>query len=269
MKLKDKVAIVTGGTSGVGKAVATLFAKEGAKVVIAGRNAKKGQEAELAIGQAGGVGKFVRADVTQISDAEGLVAEAVREYGRLDILHNNAGIYILGSATDLSEEDWDRMFRTNVKGYFLCAKFAIREMMKNPPERGGVIIQTSSISGLVGLRNSLAYCASKAAVVNMTKALALDCAPYNIRVNCICPSGVAGTGMTKATLERLESMTHLGESEIMQSWSKAHPLGRMVTPEDVAKAALFLASDQSSYITGSVLLVDGGRLASAPSPAGL
>lgn len=252
MKLRGKVAIITGGGSGIGRVTAILFAKEGAKVVVADIDPERGQETVRMIREAGGESMFIRTDVTKAADAERMVKEAVKKYGGLDILHNNAGFWLVGKVdrvTEITEEDWNRIIDVNLKGVFLCSKYAIPEMIKNG---GGVIINTASEAGVVGCPDSAAYCAAKGGVVLLTKEMALDYAPYNIRVNCICPANILTPLMERyiATLESPEQ-TARAIAEVM-------PLGRFGRPEDVAYAALYLASDESAFITGAVLMVDGG-----------
>lgn len=187
-RLKKKVALVTGAGSGIGRAIARLFAKEEAKVVVVDIDPKGGTETVRLIEEAGGDAVFVEADVSNAKDAERMVKVSVDAYGKLDVLVNNAGINPSGTVVDTQEKTWDEVFNVNVKGIFLGSKYAIPEMTKNG--RGGIIINTASVAGLVGTGNEIAYCASKGAVVAMTKGMAIDHADQNIHVNCICPAGV-------------------------------------------------------------------------------
>lgn len=249
MKLQDKVALITGGNSGIGRAMAILFAKEGAQVVIAARNEARGNETVESIAKSGGQAIFVVCDVRKAEDCQKAVERAIEDFGQLDILVNNAGTIYRATVVDTTEEEWDDTMDTNVKGACLMSKYAIPWMIENG---GGVIINTASYYGLVGGREAAAYCASKGAMVLLTKALALDHAAQNIRVNCICPGSV-DTPMLKQEMEELGSV-----AKLRPLFEAKHPLGRICSPEEVARAALFLASDDSAFVTGSSLVIDGG-----------
>ncbi|HII40192.1 MAG TPA: glucose 1-dehydrogenase [Thermoplasmata archaeon] len=249
--LHGKVALLTGAASGIGRATAILFGREGAAVVVFDLK-DEGRGVVDTIAKAGGRAAFVRGDVTSAADCETAVQQAVSEFGRLDILFNNAGIIRRASVVDTTEEEWDRVMSVNVKSIFLLSKAAIPVMARTG---GGVIVNTASGWGLVGGRNAASYCASKAAVVNLTRAMALDHAAQHIRVNCVCP-GDTDTAMLR------EEARQLGEDvERFLAGSAQRPMGRMGRPEEIAQAALFLASDASSYVTGTALVVDGGGLA--------
>lgn len=248
MKLKGKVALITGGTEGIGFATARLFLQEGAKVVISGRSAEKGAKALTELSSLGEA-VFVRADVSSADDASSMVGSTVKRLGRIDIVFNNAGVFVERTVEQTTEEEWDRLIDTNLKGTFLVCKYAIPHMRA---QGGGVIINNSSDAGLVGNRVSAAYCASKGGVTLLTKAMALDHAKDNIRVNCVNP-GVVDTPMV-AKEARLSGHPE----EYMLQMDKDHPMGRVGRPEEVAKAVLFLASDDSSFVTGAALSVDGG-----------
>ena len=241
MRLKNKVALITGAGRGIGQATAVRFAMEGAKVVVVDIDSKEGEETVEMIKSAGGATVFVQADVSKAVDAEKMVKVAVEKFGKLDILFNNAGIELSGRVEDMPESDWDRVININLKGMFLGSKYAVPQMLK---QGGGVIICTASTAGLFGLGREAAYCASKGGVIALTRAMAMDYAAENIRVNCICP-GPIGTRLTKP----------------LQSTIKKVALGRIGKPEEIANAALFLASDESSFVTGSALMVDGGTIA--------
>ncbi|MEE9264629.1 MAG: SDR family oxidoreductase [Vicinamibacteria bacterium] len=250
--LEGKRALITGGASGIGKATALLFAKEGAAVSVADRDPAGGQETVREIEGQEGQALFVATDVTRTDDCKRAVQQAVARFGGLDVLVNNAGIIIRRSVVELDEADWDRVMDVNAKSVFLMSKFAIPAMRS---AGGGTIINMSSGWGLVGGAKAAAYCASKGAVVLLTKAMAVDCGPDGIRVNCLCP------GDTDTPLLRDEAR-QLGASESSFLAAAARrPLGRVGSPQDIARAALFLASDASSYITGTTLVVDGGGLA--------
>ena len=253
MKLKGKVALITGGNSGIGRATAILFAEEGARVVIAARNEARGNETVEAIARAGGEAIFVACDVRRAEDCRKAVRATIEAFGRLDILFNNAGVIYPGrTVVDATEEEWDHTMAVNVKGAYLMSKYAIPWMIKSG---GGVIINTASVWGLVGGKGAAAYCASKGAMVLLTKAMALDHASQNIRVNCICPGSV-DTPMLRQEMEELG-----GVEKLRPTFEAKHPLGRICTPEEVAKAVLYLASDDSSFVTGASLAIDGGRTA--------
>jgi NAD(P)-dependent dehydrogenase (short-subunit alcohol dehydrogenase family) len=250
--LSGKVALITGGASGIGRATALLFGREGAAVAVVDLNENEGQDVVRRIISDGGNAIFVRADVSRAADCQSAVQRTVERLGKLDILFNNAGIIRRASVVELSEEDWDQIMAVNVKSVFLLSKYAIPVMVK---AGGGVIINTASGWGLIGGRKAAAYCASKGAVVLLTKAMALDHGAQNIRVNCICP-GDTDTPMLR------EEARQLGKPEaLFLSESAQRPLQRIGKPEDIAQAALYLASDASSYVTGTTLVVDGGGLA--------
>ena len=247
--LEGKVAIITGGASGIGLATARLFATNGARLIIADMNRDAGQKAADGLG---GRACFEVADVSKSADCERVVERAMREFGTIDILLNNAGIIRRASVIDLSEEDWDRVMAVNVKSTFLLSRLVIPIMAKAGK---GVVINMASGWGLAGGARAVAYCASKGAVVLLTKAMAIDHGSQNIRVNCICP------GDTDTDMLRSEAR-QLGEREDrFLAGSARRPLGRLGKREEIADAALYLASDASSFVTGTALVVDGGGLA--------
>ena len=252
MQLSGKVAAITGGASGIGRASALLFAREGATVVLADVNVEAGRRVADDIIQSGGRAFFESTDVIRAGDCQRLVARAIREFGQIDILFNNAGIIRRATVLDLSEDDWDRVMAVNVKSIYLLSREVIPHMQRSG---GGTIINTASGWGLAGGAKAAVYCASKGAVVLLTKAMAIDYGPQKIRVNCICP-GDTDTGMLR------EEALQLGEqmSRFLAESAK-RPLGRVGTPEEIAQAALYLASDASSFVTGTALIVDGGGLA--------
>lgn len=249
MKLAGKVAIVTGGASGIGRASAVLFAREGAKVIVADRELEGAEDTVKLIHEMNGVALAVKVDVVSEPDVERMVQTVVAEFGTVDILFNNAGVEQLNYAThELPLEEWNRVVSINLTGVFLGSKHVIREMLRNG---GGVIINTSSIAGMVGFPDLTAYCASKAGVVNLTRQMAMEYAKQNIRVNCICP-GYIKTDMIRRTLK---------EAPGRKTTYAPPPIERMGQAEEIAEAALFLASNSSSYVTGIALPVDGGCLA--------
>jgi len=250
--LTGKRALITGGASGIGRAMALLFAREGAAVSVVDLDEVGGQTVVRKIVDDGRQAIFVRCDVTLAADCQRAVQRTVGKLGGLDILLNNAGIIRRATVVETTEAEWDRVMAVNVKSIFLLSKYAVPVMAQ---AGGGVIINTSSGWGLVGGRNAVSYCASKGAVVNMTRAMALDHGEQNIRVNCICP------GDTDTPMLRNEAR-QLGESdEDFLAEAARRPLQRIGKPEDVAQAALYLASDASSFVTGTALIVDGGGLA--------
>jgi NAD(P)-dependent dehydrogenase (short-subunit alcohol dehydrogenase family) len=250
--LRDRVALVTGGASGIGRAIALLFAREGAAVAVADRDADGGRAAEEAIRASGGRALFLDTDVTRDADCRRAVARTAEAFGGLHVLCNNAGIIRRGTVLDTSEEDWDRTFLVNVKPIFLMSRAAVPVMAA---AGGGVIINTASNWGLVGGPRAAAYCASKGAVVLLTKAMAIDHGPQNIRVNCLCP------GDTDTPMLRGEA-AQLGQAvDAFLRESAACPLGRVARPEEIARAALYLAGEGASFVTGAPLIVDGGFIA--------
>jgi NAD(P)-dependent dehydrogenase (short-subunit alcohol dehydrogenase family) len=252
MQLSGKVALVTGAASGIGRATALLFAREGATVVVADMNAEAGETVASEITRAGGRAFFEAVDVSRAADCRRVVERAMREFGAIDILFNNAGIIRRASVVDLSEEDWDRVMSVNVKSIYLMSREVIPHMRN---AGGGTIINTASGWGLAGGAKAAVYCASKGAVVLLTKAMAIDHGPEKIRVNCICP------GDTDTAMLRNEAQ-QLGEAnDKFLAESAKRPLGRVGKPEEIAQAALYLASDASSFVTGTALVVDGGGLA--------
>lgn len=252
MHLEGKTALITGAASGIGRATALLFAREGATVSVVDLDEDDGRAVAQEIAEGGGRAIFVRCDVSRAGDCRRAVQQTVDELGSLDILFNNAGIIRRTTVLDITEEEWDRVMAVNVKSIFLLSKCAIPVMAR---AGGGVIINTGSGWGLAGGRNAVSYCASKGAVVNMTRAMALDHGGQNIRVNCICP-GDTDTGMLR------DEARQLGESdERFLAEAADRPLQRIGQPEDIARAALYLASDASSFVTGTTLVVDGGGLA--------
>lgn len=251
MRLADKVAIVTGAGLGIGRATALLFAQEGAKVVVAELDPQNGTQTAATIRERGGEAIFVPTDVTQSQDCQRMVSAAVETYGRLDILVNNAGLSGQAFAEQgLSEEEvWDRVMAVNAKGVALGCKYAIPEMIKFG---GGSIVNIGSIVGLVGMTAGSAYGPSKGAVIALTRALAVAHAKDKVRVNTVCPGVVLTTFFAPAQREN---------PEWIAQWAARHPLGRLGTPEDIAYACLYLASDEASFVTGSALVVDGGYTA--------
>lgn len=252
MRLAGKVAIVTGGGSGIGRATALLFAQEGARVVVADYAPEGGQETVRMIQQHGGEALFVESDVSNAEDMRRLVQTTVDAYGRIDILVNNAAVTIPASVVDATEEVWDKTMDIDLKGVFLLSKYAIPYLINGG---GGSVINMASMCGLVASPNQAPYSAAKGGVVALTRQMAIDYARYNIRVNGIAPSEVR-TPMFLGFINRAPD-----PEKKMQELVARIPMGRVAEPEEIARAALFLASDESSYITGVTLPVDGGLTA--------
>ena len=247
-RLEGKCAIVTGSATGIGKATATLFAQEGARVVVSDVD-EAGRQVVEAIKGDGGEATFVKADVSQAVDAERMVDTAVRTYGRLDVLVNNAAVYRGdGSILTVADETWNQIIGVNLKGTYLCCKFAIARMIGTG---GGSIVNLSSVNALMGL-SLTAYTASKGGVQALTRLLAVDFGPKGIRVNSICP----GTIMTENSIAIYRERPGLAESV-----TRMYPMGKLGAPVDVAECALYLASDASSFVTGASFVVDGGLMA--------
>ncbi len=244
MRFAQKVAVVTGGASGIGRACAVAFAHEGAKVAVMDRSPEIGRETVSLIRERGGEAVFLQADVTEEEQVQTAMAQAAEILGGIDALHCNAGVAVRKRVSEQDVEGWDRCMAVNVRGVFLSSKYALPYML----DKGGSIVHTSSGTGIVGVRNRAAYSATKGAIVALTRNMALDYARYRIRVNCVCP-GFTRTPLLDALLEDPEKAGRL---------VKLHPLGRLGTPEDIASAVLFLASEQASWITGQALAVDGG-----------
>jgi len=252
MRLKDKVALITGGTSGIGTATAIRFAREGAAVALTGRDVERGGQVAKDIVAAGGQAMFIRSDVRLASDCRNAVDQTLERFGKIDVLFNNAGVFHPKTIPECTEEEWDETIDSSLKGAFLMSKFVLPSMI----ERGsGSIIHTSSGWGILGGDKAAAYCAAKGGLVVMAKAMAIDHGPDGIRVNCVCPGDV------------LTPMLHEDAERRGISWDDyasgavGRPLGRIGTVEEIADAVLFLASDESSFVTGESLVVDGGGVA--------
>ncbi|HEY6770376.1 MAG TPA: SDR family NAD(P)-dependent oxidoreductase [Candidatus Sulfotelmatobacter sp.] len=252
MRLEHKVALITGGTSGIGEATAELFAREGASVTITGRNEKRGQSVAEKITKQEGKAIFTPSDVRKAEECRHVVDETLRTFGHLDILFNNAGVFFPHTILDCTEEEWDMQMDVNLKGTFLMSQAVLPHMIE---QRRGIIINNSSGWGIAGGDSAVAYCASKGGVVLLTKAMAIDHGRQGIRVNCICPGDVDTPMLPEdARLRGLKWEDYLiGCAD--------RPLGRIGTTDEIAKAALFLASDDSSFMTGAALVVDGGGIA--------
>ncbi len=255
MKLSYKVAVITGAGSGIGRETALLFAREGAKVAVADKDISAAQEVANLVAKAGSNGCAVETDVSKTQSCKLLTEEVLDTFGGLDILVNNAGMPMPKDLDHLSGAEWDRTMAVNLKSVFLCTKFAVPYMKARG---GGAIVNTSSITGLVGSRGQSAYCVSKAGIISFTQCMALELAPYNIRVNCICP-GFTDTPMLRSFLSQWFPDKQDREKFVKDTEAKA-VLTRYGTPQEMAKAILFLASDDASFVTGQALAVDGGAV---------
>lgn len=251
MRLQGKVALITGGTSGIGSATAVRFAAEGAKVAITGRNVERGEQVLNEIAEKGGDAIFIRSDVRSAADCREAVERTLERYGQIDVLFNNAGVFHPKSTTDCSEEEWDETIDSSLKGAFLMSKYALPSMI----ERGsGSIIHTSSSWGILGGDKAAAYCAAKGGLIIMAKAMATDHGPDGIRVNCVCPGDVLTPMLPDDAAKRGMAW------EDYVAGVEKRPLGRIGTPEDIANAVLYLASDEAAFVTGEALVVDGGGI---------
>jgi len=250
MRFDKKVALITGGTSGIGEATAVMFAAEGAQVAIVGRNEERGNALVERIGRSA---IFIRADVCSGEDCRRAVERTIEAFGRIDALFNNAGVYFANDAVACSEEEWDAQVDTSLKGAFLMSKFALPQMIA---QGSGAIVNCASGWGLVGGAKAVAYCAAKGGMVVMTKAMAIDHGPQGIRVNAVCP------GDTETPMEHEDAENQgLSWEEYVRRAVSGRAIERMAAPEEIARAVLFLSSDESSFITGVALPVDGGGVA--------
>jgi NAD(P)-dependent dehydrogenase (short-subunit alcohol dehydrogenase family) len=252
MQSDFRVVIVTGGSYGIGRGIANFFARRGDAVVIAARDRQRGVAAESAIREAGGRALFVVADVRSEDSIRAMVERAAGEWGRIDVLCSNAGIERYARADEYTSDDFDAIHSTNLRGMFLCAKYAFPHLQ----ERGGSIVNISSVQAVANEPNISVYAAAKAGILGLTRGLAIDFAPLGVRVNAVCPGAIGDTGMMENALKSVAD-----PGAVIDAVSKAIPLGRMGTPEDIAAAVYFLASSDASYISGASLAVDGALLA--------
>jgi NAD(P)-dependent dehydrogenase (short-subunit alcohol dehydrogenase family) len=248
-RLAGKSAVITGGGTGIGQAIALAFAREGAQVAIAGRRKEKLEETVRLLQQAGCSALAVECDVTQAADTERLIKSAEGAFGKMNVLVNNAGALSVSTVETIAEDDWDQLMATNIKGPFLMSRAALPAMRR---AGGGSIVNVGSVLGIVAISDRAAYCASKGAVSMLTRAMALDHAQDHIRVNCVCPS-IVESDMTRNLFAETEAGRQARESRLASI-----PLGRFGKPADIAGLAVFLASEESSWMTGTVIPVDGG-----------
>ncbi len=254
-RFSGKGVIVTGSGKGIGKASALAFAREGAGVAVADRSLEDAEQTAAAISAEGGRAVAVACDVTQTDDVRRLVATTANAFGGVDVLHNNAGVIRYGTVVDMSEDDWDFVLNVNLRATFLTCKHVIPEMRRRG---GGAIVNTSSVQAFASQRTVAAYSASKGAVLSLTRTIALDHAGENIRCNCIAPGSVHTPMLDQAA----HTFAADNPAGAIADWGKLHPLGRVGTPEEVAKLVLFLASEDGSFCTGGCYTIDGGLLSS-------
>ena len=248
--MQDKVALVTGASSGIGRATALVFAREGAKVVVADLNVVGGQETVQLVKAAGGEAVFVETDVAQAASVEAMVQTALDTYGRLDCAHNNAGVEgVLSRTAEQTEQDWEPVIRINLKGVWLCMKYELPHMVQ---QGSGAIVNTASGAGLIGVKRMAAYVASKHGVIGLTKTAALEYAKSGVRVNAVCP-GVIQTAMVGRVSGR--------RPDVLEKMIAAEPIGRSGQPEEIAESVVWLCSDAASFVTGHAMAVDGGAVA--------
>ena len=253
LRLDGKYALITGAASGIGEAIAYLFAQQGAQVIVADLQADAAQRVTTRIIEQGGAASTLALDVADENQVRKGFIDVVGRYGRLDILVNNAGVSHVGTILETSLEDWERVMSVNASGVFLCAREGLRQMLAQSPV-GGVIINMSSVAASIGIERRLPYCASKGAVLALTRSIAIDFVTQGIRCNAICP-GTVHTPFVEGYLARNFAGR---ENEVRQQLHARQPLGRMGRPEEIACAALYLASDEAAFVTGSALVIDGG-----------
>jgi len=252
MRLEGKVAVITGGSFGIGRATAILFAREGARVVVGNRNVAAGEDTVARMRAAGGDAHFVQTDATVAAEVERLVETALSAYGKLDCLFNNAGINLPGSVEEVTEADWQRCIDTNLKSVFLGAKYALPHLIRNG---GGTIINNSSNAGLIGRPNDPVYCASKHGIIGLTKSMALRHGPQNVRVNAVCPGPIESNMM-------IEGRAAMGNAAAFDRMAASQTALKRIAPaEEVAELVCFLASDAAQNITGAAIPIDGGKVA--------
>jgi len=252
MRLRNKVAVITGAGSGIGRTTALLFSEEGAKVAIVEIDKERGQDTVDMIRGKGQEAFLVPTDITDPSQVKSMVRKVIEAYQKINILVNNAGLYVQGDVIRTNEEQWDKIMAVNLRAAFLCCKYCIPRMIES---KGGVVINVSSEAGIVAIKNQVAYNTSKAGLISLTKSIALDFASQNIRANCVCP------GTTETPLVASALAKQADPERARRDLEKVRPANRLGKPEEIAYGILYLASDESPYATGAVLSVDGGYTA--------
>ena len=254
MKVKDKVVILTGAASGIGRAAAVLLGKEGAKIVLSDVNEAGGKETLAMVEKEKGDAIFLICDVTKKIDVKKMVDKTIEKYGKIDVLINNAGVVRVGQVEDMPEEEYDLLLNVNLKGPYFCCHYVVPYLKK---QRSGIIINIASVAGHIGQVNHALYCSTKHGIRGMTKALALDLAPYNVRVNSVSP-GATDTPMLVSDVTKQAKDRGVKYEVVRKEFEEEGVMGRWASPEEIATGILFLASDESSYMTGADLLLDGG-----------
>lgn len=252
-RLEKKIALITGAGSGIGREIALLYARQGASVVVADIREEAAAQVVREIAQEQGTARALQLDVTNEEQVRSSLAGVAQELGRLDILVNNAGIGHVGNVVETTSGDWDRIMAVNTKGVFLCSKYAVEQMLAQTPQ-GGVLVNIASVAGMISVDQRFAYGASKGAVISMTRSVAMDFVAQGIRANAICP-GTVHTPFVEGYLERNYAET---KDEVREVLHARQPIGRMGRPDEIASAALYLASDEAAFVTGSALVIDGG-----------
>lgn len=252
-RLDDKIAIITGAGSGIGKEIALLYGRQGATVIVVDVRLVAAQETVAAVQAEDGKAQAVQLDVSNEAQVQAAFADLAQQHGRIDILVNNAGVSHVGNILETSLEDWDRLMSVNMRGVFLCSKYAVAQMVAQQPQ-GGVLVNIASVAGLIAVDRRFPYGASKGAVISMTRSIAMDFVDKGIRANAICP-GTVHTPFVEGFLERNFAAQ---KDEMRQQLHARQPIGRMGRPDEIASAALYLAADESAFVTGSALVIDGG-----------
>jgi len=255
VRFQDKIAIVTGASRGIGRAIALTLAREGADIVGCARNEESFGRIADEIEKLGRRVLPMKADVSESKDVERLVGETIRTFGRVDILVNNAGIHSVRFFTEISDEEWDRMIAVNVRGVFLCSREVAKQMIKQG--EGGKIVNIASMAGKLGIADSAHYCASKFAVIGLTQSAAMDLAKYGINVNAVCP-GLVETDMFKSLVQTRANLTNRGLEQIRKDYLASIPLGRFAGPDEIAEIVVFLCSEKADYMTGQAINMTGG-----------